>query len=121
MGCVGNLAIAMVLPVMGQIYDNSTLAALPPEIQATVKNDKGGLDQDKLDALQKSNDEKPRVEAAIVSGAQQAFRKVSLLAVILFCVFGTIAAYDRLRGGYKPEQLSSKEKEFTAAELASDF
>ncbi len=30
MGCVGNLAIAMILPVMGQIYDNGTLAAFRP-------------------------------------------------------------------------------------------
>ena len=83
MGCVGNLAIAIVLPVMGQIYDNGTLAALPPETQATVKKADGGLDQDKLEALQKSKETQPVVEAAIISGAKQAFRKVSMLAIIL--------------------------------------
>ena len=62
---------------------------------------------------------KAKVEPAIVSGAQQAFRKVSLLAIVLVCVFGSIAVYDRLRGGYKPEELPAKE--FTPAELASDF
>src|SRR5947209_18174613 len=30
MGCVGNLAIAAILPIMGQIYDRETLNALPP-------------------------------------------------------------------------------------------
>ena len=122
MGCVGNLAIAIVLPVMGQIYDNGTLAELAPEIQATVKKADGGLDQDKLEALQKSKETQPVVEAAIISGAKQAFRKVSMLAIVLVAVFGSIAIYDRLRGGYKPEELPpAKDKEFTPAELASDF
>ncbi len=39
--------------------------------------------------------------------------------MILVVIFGSIAVYDRLRGGYKPEELSAKE--FTPAELASDF
>jgi MFS family permease len=119
MGCVGNLAIAIVLPVMGGLYDSGTLAALPPEVQASVKKPDGGLDQDKLAEFQKSDETKAKVEPAIVSGAQQAFRKVSLLAIVLVCVFGSIAVYDRLRGGYKPEELPAKE--FTPAELASDF
>jgi hypothetical protein len=120
MGCIGNLAIAIVLPIMGQIYDSATLAALPPEIQAAVKKADGGLDQDKFESLQKSKEDQPNVEAAIVSGARQAFRKVSLLAIVLVCIFGSIAVYDRLRGGYKPEELTTA-KEFTPAELASDF
>ena len=54
-------------------------------------------------------------------GARQAFRKVSAIPIVLFFVFAAIAISDRLKGGYKPEELSSKSKEFTAAELASDF
>jgi hypothetical protein len=120
MGCVGNLAIAGILPIMGQIYDKGTLEALPPEIQASVKKADGGLDQDKLQALAKT--QKDEVDRAEAQGAQQAFRKVSVLPVILVIIFGSIAVYDRMRGGYKPEELSGKEdKEFTPAELASDF
>jgi MFS family permease len=120
MGCVGNLAIAGILPIMGQIYDHGTLAALPPEIQASVKKPDGGLDQDKLLAVAKT--QKDEVDRAEAQGAQQAFRKVAILPVALVIIFGSIAVYDRLRGGYKPEELPAKEdKEFTPAELASDF
>jgi MFS family permease len=118
MGCVGNLAIALILPFMGQIYDNGTLAALPPATQAAVKNPDGQLDQDKLQALRKT--EPAVVEPAEASGAQQAFRRVAVLPIILVVIFGSIAIFDRLRGGYKPEELSSS-KEFTESELASDF
>jgi MFS family permease len=119
MGCVGNLAIAGILPIMGQIYDNGTLAALPPEVQASVKRADGSLDQDKLEVVAKT--QKDVVDRAEAQGAQQAFRKVAILPVILVVIFGSIAVYDRLRGGYKPEELPAKEKEFTPAELASDF
>jgi hypothetical protein len=120
MGCVGNLAIAMILPVMGRIYDQGTLDALPPDAQAIVRKADGSLDQDKLQNLTKT--QKAEVDRAEAQGAQQAFRKVALLPVILVVIFGSIAVYDRLRGGYKPEELPAKEdKEFTPAELASDF
>jgi MFS family permease len=116
MGCVGNLAIAMILPVMGRIYDSSTLDALPPEAQAIVKVD-GRLDQQKLDALRESQPQV--VDQAKATGAQQAFRRVAMLPIILVLVFGSIAISDRLRGGYKPEELESKE--LSSAELASDY
>ena len=120
MGCVGNLAIALILPFMGQIYDHGTLAALPPEAQAVVMKAKGQLDPDKLQLLKKT--EKSVVDQAEASGAQQAFRQVAVLPIILVVIFGSIAVYDRMRGGYKPEELAaSKEKEFTESELASDF
>ncbi|MGP0065478.1 MAG: MFS transporter [Isosphaeraceae bacterium] len=120
MGCVGNLAIALILPFMGQIYDSQTLAALPPESQAVVKKADGGLDQDKLQVLRKT--EPVKVDQAEASGAQQAFRRVAVLPIILVVIFGSIAIMDRLRGGYKPEELAAaKDKEFTESELASDF
>jgi MFS family permease len=117
MGCVGNLAIAMILPVMGRIYDQGTVAALPPAIQTTVTKADGGLDQDKLQEVAKT--QKAVVDGAEAQGAQQAFRKVALLPILLVVIFGSIAIYDRLRGGYKPEELPAKE--FSPAELASDF
>ncbi len=39
--------------------------------------------------------------------------------MILVIVFGAIAISDRLRGGYKPEELQNKE--LTPSELASDY
>jgi len=120
MGCVGNLAVAMILPVMGGLYDSGTLTALPPEVRTqVVVNDK--LDSEKLGAVKKTSPD--IVGSAEVNGARQAFRTVSAIPILLVLIFGSIAISDRLRGGYKPEELTdkSKDKEFTAAELASDF
>src|SRR4029077_4007003 len=36
MGCVGNLAVALLLPVMGGFYDKGTLSALPAELRPQV-------------------------------------------------------------------------------------
>jgi hypothetical protein len=119
MGCVGNLAVAAILPVMGGIYDNSTLSALPPEFRPQVVVSESKLDADKLKALEKV--EPAVVRNAEIAGARQAFRKVSVIPIVLFVIFAAIAVSDRMRGGYKPEELGSKSKEFTAAELASDF
>src|SRR5204862_5192023 len=34
MGCVGNLAISQVTPLMGAVYDSYTAANLPPDLKA---------------------------------------------------------------------------------------
>jgi MFS family permease len=117
MGCVGNLAVAVCLPIMGSIYDNGTLQALPSELRPQVVAQNEKLDADKLQELGKAQPDV--VKSAEIQGARQAFRTVAVLPVILVVIFGAIAISDRLRGGYKPEQLPSKE--FTEAELASDF
>ena len=120
MGCVGNLAIAMILPVMGGIYDANTLNALPADVRTKVVVGEK-LDNDKLQEMKKGSPEV--VDAAEIAGARQAFRKVSAIPILLFVVFASIAISDRLKGGYKPEELAGKpkDKEFTEAELASDF
>jgi MFS family permease len=116
MGCVGNLAVAAILPVMGSIYDEGTLSALPAELRPHVVVN-GKLDADKLAEVGKT--QKAPVTDAEIEGARQAFRKVSVLPVVLFVIFGAIAISDRIRGGYKPEELPSKE--LSASELASDY
>ena len=125
MGCVGNLAVALILPVMGGFYDKGTLAALPADLRGQVVTAAGGpgaaasgnLDAEKLKVLEKSHPDE--VKVAVIEGARQAFRNVSVLAVVLVIIFAAIAVSDRMRGGYEPEKLP--DKEFTPSELASDF
>ncbi len=118
MGCVGNLAVAAVLPLMGSIYDSSTLSALPADLRPLVVAGEK-LDSDKLQEVKKTQPEV--VDLAEIEGARQAFRKVSAVPILLVVIFASIAIADRLKGGYKPEELTSRSKEFTAEELASDF
>jgi hypothetical protein len=126
MGCVGNLAVALILPVMGGFYDRGTLGALPPDLRPSVvaspkpgavAGEPGKVDEEKLKALEKTHP--AEVKVGVIAGARQAFRKVAPIPIVLFFVFAGIALSDRLRGGYKPEELPGKE--FTSAELASDF
>jgi MFS family permease len=117
MGCVGNLAIAAILPIMGGIYDTATLSALPADVRPQVVSAADQLDAQKLKVLEKSQPEV--VNVAVIEGARQAFRKVAVIPVVLCLIFGGIAISDRLRGGYKPEKLTGDE--FSPAELASDF
>ncbi len=116
MGCVGNLAVALLLPVMGSIYDTSTLEALPAESRPLVMTG-SKLDADKLADLAKTQPD--NVKVAEIAGARQAFRKVAVLPILLLVIFAGIAISDRLRGGYRPEELPTKE--FTSAELSSDY
>lgn len=116
MGCVGNLAIGFVSPMMGGINDDITLKALPTELRDRVVVNRV-IDPDKVKALPEAD--KKVVAVAQSEGAKWSFRYVSALPVVLVVIFGAIALSDRARGGYKPEVLTSDE--MTAAELASDF
>lgn len=115
MGCAGNLAISAILPIMGGIYDQATLDKLPAELRAQVAVE-GKLNPDKLEQIKPANGDS--VRAAEIEGARQAFRQVAVLPLILVVIFGSIALSDRLKGGYRPEQLG---KELTPDELASDY
>ena len=108
MGCVGNLAVAAILPLMGSIYDNGTLNALPADVrpQVVVAGDK--LDADKLQGTGKNAARSRRYRRD--RRRRQAFRKVAALPIVLFVIFGSIAVADRLKGGYKPEELTSKRR-----------
>jgi fucose permease len=123
MGCVGNLSIAAVLPVMGYIYDRESVVAIPSALQAqaVVEEESNWVLQlagvkttkkintdevKKLDAEQKQE-----VVRAEGQGAAMAFRYVSALPIALVIVFGLIALRDKALGGYKPEILISREEE----------
>jgi len=49
--------------------------------------------------------------AAQRTGFSMAFRWVALLPTVLIVIFGSIALWDKSRGGYKPEILISREEE----------
>ena len=117
MGCVGNLAIAVVLPIMGGIFDRESTAALPPDVQARVVVE-GKIDEIKRKELV-DKQEIQAVDEAEIAGARWSFRYVSALPVLLVVIFTAIALSDKARGGYKPEVLTKDQLE--EAEVASDY
>jgi MFS family permease len=116
MGFVGNMAIFMVQPWMGQINDQITIGALPQELQNQIVVE-GAVDPGKLKSL--PPEQQTTVTEAQKEGAKWSFRYVSVLPMILIIIFGGIAVTDRARGGYKPQTLGKDE--LTPAELASDY
>jgi MFS family permease len=115
MGAIGNIATAGTLMLMGMVYDNNTLSALPEDVRPQVLV-KGKLDPDKLKELPVAVS-----EPAEINGAKLAFRYVSAMPVLLIVIFGAIALSDRARGGYRPEVLGPGKDEMNPAELASDY
>ena len=116
MGFVGNMAVSVVQPWMGQINDQITFKAIPGDIQNQIVVS-GAIDPGKLKAL--PPEQQTIVTEAQKEGAKWSFRYVSILPVVLIFIFGGIAVTDRARGGYKPETLLGNE--LTPAELASDY
>jgi MFS family permease len=144
MGCVGNLAISQALPLMGAIYDSYTVSALSPEVKQMsvpvegkevplvlhgevpswvppeVAKELYPANADKLNPearqhLPSEGETTKSVESAEIVGARQAFRKVAFLPMALVVIFGLIAIYDKIRGGYKAEVLSTADRgEFNA-------
>ena len=123
MGCVGNLAIALVLPFMGYTYDKFSASAVPEPLTSSVlaEEDAGwALSLFGIESVPKINGkavaelpqaEQEAVKAAEATGAAMAFRWVSMLPIALVIIFGAIALYDKAQGGYKPELLLSRDEE----------
>ena len=128
MGCVGNLAIAATSPMIGGIFDVQTLKNLPADVKdrVVVERTQEPLEKlitsvlpadaraaivapSKVDLAKVAElptpEEKQKVTQALAEGAKSSFRAVSVLPMILIVIFGAIAISDRLRGGYKPEEL----------------
>lgn len=129
-GCVGNLAIAYATPAMGSIYDRYTGASLPAEIRdmkiegepLTKRVDAPAwlpvLARDELypangvvinpktrAALPADSPARPAIDAAEKVGAANALRLTTAMPIALIVLFGLIAVYDFLRGGYRPEAI----------------
>ncbi len=116
MGCIGNVAIGVVSPLMGNINDNITYQALPNDLRNTVVVERV-INAEKVKAL--PQEQQDLVLKAQGEGAKWSFRYVSALPVLLVVIFGAIALLDKSRGGYQPEVLTGKE--LSPAELASDY
>lgn len=123
MGSAGNLSIAMVLPFMGYTYDQFSVSSVPAERAAAVVVEEdanwalklfGVAKSKKIDAAKAAaldDAGKAEVAKAEAEGAKMAFRRVSLLPVALFFIFGAIALYDKARGGYRAEVLIGRKEE----------
>lgn len=123
MGSVGNLAVALVLPFMGYMYDRYTVQAVPPEYRATVVRQESAnwvlklagietaskIDETAVNQLPEAGQKS--IAAAQAAGAAMAFRSVSVLPIVLIVIFGAIAIRDKAVGGYRPEILISRETE----------
>jgi fucose permease len=123
MGSVGNLAVALVLPFMGYMYDRYTVEAVPESLRAqVVVEDQANrvLRWAGIETVQKVEeatvarlpaDQQQQIERAAASGAAMAFRAVSVLPILLILLFGGIALRDWAAGGYKAEMLVPAEVE----------
>jgi len=131
-GFVGNIAVATTVPYMGAIFDRYTGAALPaavreaqvdgqpltksvtpPEwlrepVRSQLYPPDGVVVQPKVFALLPADaTERTAFADAQVSGASNALRVTAFLPVVLVVIFGLIAVFDALRGGYRTEKLTT--------------
>jgi fucose permease len=90
MGTAGTLSIRFVLPIMGAIYDSKKIQIAGGEAA--------------FNALPPG----PDLERVLGIAAQSSFRAVAALPAVLIVVFGGIWLYDRSRGGYRVETMSSR-------------
>ena len=98
MGSAGNLAIFFVLPQLGKFFD-------------TAKLEKAG-GAPAFDALQKSATSGDvasvtQLNEILSFASTSAFQKIIILPIILLVVFGAIYLWDKARGGYKAEVLTT--------------
>lgn len=114
MGTAGNASIAFVLPQIGKISDDYAVAAVradAPDLASQVINAKGTALNPDWKNLPADSEAFKVADAAQATGFSAAFRWVSVLPCILVVIFGAIAISDKLRGGYRPEILLSRQEE----------
>jgi fucose permease len=90
MGTAGTLSIRFVLPIMGAIYDGKKIQVAGGEAA--------------FNALPPGAD----LERVLGIAAQISFRAVAVLPAALIIVFGGVWLYDRSRGGYRVQTMSSR-------------
>lgn len=98
MGAAGMIAAGAAGPVMGRIYDEHTLANLPPSVRQMVSVD-GNYSPEAAQKLTAPADI-DALKGGLQQGAAMTFRYVSVLPVALIFIFGALFLYFRARGGY---------------------
>jgi MFS family permease len=131
MGCVGNLAISQVTPLMGGVFDSYTVENLPAEVRSenvggaplVIKEPipnwvppqvaerlwpAGGqkVNPEARERLEKGSPTAQAVAQAEIAGAAWSFRWTTVMPVVLIVIFGLIGIIDKLRGGYRAEVLT---------------
>lgn len=105
LGAAAGLFLSYVTnPGMGKLHDHYTLKNLPAAVSEKVVVD-GRVSEERTAAL--SEAERAAVQEARRIAACTTFRIVAGLAAVLVLVFGGIFLYDKSRGGYRQETLSS--------------
>jgi fucose permease len=97
LGGAGMLSVSFVLPIMGGVYDQATVAALPD-----------GAVLEALKTAAAGTAEAAQWAQAQAQGGAQALRYVAVLPLVLILVFGGIWMRDRARGGYRVETLGQR-------------
>jgi fucose permease len=91
MGTAGTLSAQFVLPIMGRVYDTQKVEIAGGEAA--------------FNALQAG----PELDRVLGTAAQASFRVVAIMPAVLLLVFGAIWLYDRSRGGFQPEKISTRQ------------
>lgn len=98
MGGAGMLAVSLILPVMGAMYDRNTASAIPATYTVEqLRQSTAGTAQGKVWA------------EAQAEGGAETLKYVAGLPVVLVVVFGAIYLRDRASGGYRAERLGAAE------------
>lgn len=101
MGAAGMIAAGFAGPVMGRIYDQGIVAALPPELVADVTTD-GTFDAKKAEEVLKLRPEQAEaISDAKAQGAARSFRVVAILPAVLVVIFALLFVAVKREGGYQ--------------------
>jgi hypothetical protein len=101
MGAAGMFAAGFAGPVMGRIYDQGIVQALPQDVAPAVTTN-GGFDAVKAAAVLEAD---PSLAEALrhakAQGAARSFRVVAILPALLVLIFGFMFLSVRRSGGYQ--------------------
>lgn len=117
MGGAGMLAVSIVLPFMGFVYDSHINAAIPKEYvdpvfaAAPADADEAELWKQVRKPLAEAGADTPGAETwaqVQAEGGAATLARVAVLPVVLIFVFGAIYLGDRAKGGYKAVKLGGE-------------
>ncbi len=99
LGAAGNVAAGLAGPVMGRLYDQGAIAALPAPVARQVVVD-GKYNPERAATLTAAADQ-AAIKEANKQGAAKTFRAVAVLPVVLVVIFALMLVATRAAGGYR--------------------